>query len=1189
VVRNETGNLLRRALRRVGTALAILLVIAYLTIFGLLLAQRGRQGLPMQPLSVAVQALIATGNYILHHPATYYWHRQNIPALELVLTSFARSAALLVLALAIGALLGVPLGIVAASRRNRGKGGTSLFVLVLSIVGISTPSFLLAMLLWVLFLQLPRFHLSPLPAAGFGWDNHMILPALVLSVRPLAQVAQVTYVTLTGVLTDDYVRTARGKGLSGRWILLHHALPNIRIPVLTTLGTTLRYALSSLPVVEYFFLWTGLGLTLLQAIDAGTLYLVVDLTVALGLLFLVINLLLDLIYPLLDRRLAEADSVSEHLEDRVTLREQLAGLIAWAGTLHSWYRVAPQHPHAPAPPSLAVPAMDIPNPVSNELPESPHKSPTIGAHRHALRAPLLNPSLVAGGLLVLAFVALAFFGERLAAASPYVTHGVMMLAGKIGAPPYAPSPVFPWGSDQIGRDIQALVLAGGRRTLVLACTAALARVLAGSVLGGLAGWWRGGRLDQIVTGGVAVWAAFPATVFAMIIIQALGIQQGMWVFVVALCVVGWGEVAQFVRSQVVAVRPLPYIESARAVGARSNQVLLRHVFPNVLPALVVLTILELGGVLVLLAELGFLNVFMGGGFRAEITAGSTGAGQIFYYSDVPEWGALLANVRTWWRTYPWLAWYPGIFFFLAILAFNIWGEGIRRFLAETRFNVNRLFNRYALLGATAAVVGLVLALQAATPINQYWGQAAQFDANRALADIQALAGPGLDGRETGLPGGEGSARYIAKRMAEVGLFPAGEKNTYLQSYPCPRTHFTGQPSLAVLDGPAQGNLTYREDFTEFIGTVLSYGNAQGNVVGLALGPAPGTSGVDQYGLTRREDLAGKIVLMREGNVAHPNGSVVPGELIITANPAHLAHRLVFRKDENALVAATRSKPILYVSEEAGDRLLRTMGSSLAEFDRTIAGLAPGEVALTANGPRLNMAVPVKPGGDGLDEQCYNVIGFIPGTGSLQRLSSGESLDSQVIMLSAYYDGEGRGPDGTLYPGANDNASAVASLLEIARVLKTGVYAPAKTVVFVAWSEGERGKPLMVSDMMNAKTGFSQLKPEAVIELSGLGGGRGQGLALGQGSSYRLVQLLQRAAGRMGVETTTRGRDPHVGLPPAAPFGTRSALTAYVSWDGSDLLAHTPQDTPDAIDPARLRKAGQAVLLATTVLSREVNY
>lgn len=83
-----------------------------------------------------------------------------------------------------------------------------------------------------------------------GWDRHIILPVLVLAARPIAQISRVAYLTLSEVLAQDYVRTARSKGLSSRMVMWGHVYRNVAIPVLTTLGASLRFALSSLPMDE---------------------------------------------------------------------------------------------------------------------------------------------------------------------------------------------------------------------------------------------------------------------------------------------------------------------------------------------------------------------------------------------------------------------------------------------------------------------------------------------------------------------------------------------------------------------------------------------------------------------------------------------------------------------------------------------------------------------------------------------------------------------------------------------------------------------------------------------------------------------------------------------------------------------------------------------------------------------------
>ncbi len=1141
------------------------------------MAERGRERLPAEPLNALGEALEHTVAYLIYHPTTYYWHRQDVPVGDVVGTAFVNSAGLLIAALGIAVVIGVPLGASAALARRRRR---AITVIVLSILGVSIPSFMLAMLFWVVNIQLYRLGLPRLPVIGFGWDEHMVMPALVLATRPLAQIAQMTYVALSNVMGQDYIRTAQSKGLRHRVVLLRHALRNALIPIITTLGTSLRFSLASLPVVEFFFIWPGVGLTLLQAIELGMTFLVTDMIAALGLLFLLIHLLLEAIYVLIDPRLRSGVQAVERHDQR-TWQERWGDVQAmlaawWADLRRQFGGLRGQPAHLP------------PLPVRGEASIAAVEGAALASRssrRRIVRSVIANPALIVGTLLVAGFLVMAWRGEYMTQANPYETHGVMIVEGKLSAPPYPPSETFPWGTDPVGRDIQALVLSGARLTLVLALFGTLGRMAIGTFLGVLAGWWPGSWFDRLVNGGIATWAAFPATLFAMILILALGIQQGVWVFVVALSAVGWGEIAQFVRGQVMAIKPQPYIEAAQAVGARVDRLLSRHVMPNLLPSLLVLAVLETGGVLMLLAELGFLNIFMGGGFR--MTIGESGAMQpvVYVFSDVPEWGALLANIRNWWRTYPWMGWYPAVFFSLAILAFNLWGEGLRRFLDESRVNISRLFNRYTLLSIAVVMFGLGWVLQSTTPLSLYRRQAEMFDARRALADIQALASPRFAGRETGTPGAQAAAEYIAERMKEIGLFPAGRENTFFQTPPSPRFHLTDVPRLEVLS--EQGNvseaLRYRQDFVEYVGTTPTFGKGEGAVVGLALGPDPETAGRDPY---RIADLGlyENVIIVREDHIERINTGAVAATLVVTADAGKLQRKYLFGRTSALRPHQTETaSPVMWITPQVADRLLATAGSSLAQLDALASGLGRGEVALTGEGVNVRVAI-TGTLTEGLDEKYYHVIGYIPGIGS------GIGLDSHAIIVSAYYDGLGSGPDGTFYPGANDNASGVATLLEIARVLKEGPYPPEKTVVFVAWSGGERGEGLSTFEVMNAKIGFSSLTLEAVLELSGVGAGDGEAIAIGEGSSFRLIQLVQAAAGRMGATTTTRGRDPHYGLPVARTgFGGRSALSLYLSWDGSDRTAHTPDDTPETIDPEKLRRLGQTTLLTLTVLSREGDY
>jgi peptide/nickel transport system permease protein len=1160
--------------QRVGNAIITIVVIAYLTIFGLLLAERGREHLPAEPIGAIWQSAESLVDYFTNHPETYYWHRRTFPAFELVGEILSRSAGLLLCSMGAALILGIPLGIAAALSKRK---ISSAMVLTVSVLGISIPSFLLAMVFWIINIFVARtFATEVLPSAGFGWDLHLVMPALVLAMRPMAQLAQVTSITLKDVMQQDYIRTAYAKGLSWRDVRNRHALRNVLIPIFTTLGTSLRYSLASLIIVELFFDWPGVGLTLFEAIGQGEIFLIVDLILSLGLFFLVVNLALELLFPLLDARIADQNR-DESLEEEDSFggwwRKVFEMFNSWGTDARLNRRLRKEKSELPP-----LPHFEKRNEASSEK---------IGPKTNwswILRNLVTNPALIFGSIILLGLVWLVLFGPGLTSANPQQTNGVMLIEGEVYAPPFAPSSVFPWGSDYVGRDVQALVLHGARQTLTLAFFGMLARLVLGVFLGALAGWSQRGWLDRLVTGAVGVWAAFPFTLFAMILIQALGIQQGMWVFIFAVCVVGWGEIAQFVRGQVIAIKPQLYVESARSVGLRSDQIMIRHIVPNLMNGLIMLAALEMGGVLMLLAELGYLNIFLGGGFQAMI--GETGRMQavVAYYSDVPEWASMIANIRNWWRSYPWMVTYPGIAFFVSILAFNLTGEGLRRFLDENQINLSRLFNKYTFSAGIGLVVILNLVLQGASPISVYRPEALKFNTRNVLRDIQTLSAMEMQGRESGTPGAQKAADYIAQRMEEAGLLPAGEHGTYFQNLVNPRWHLTQLPTLAILNSntDVETSFRYREDFAE-LAISTSFGEADGQVVGLAFGEQTGPEGArDPYRMVN-SDASGWIVIVRGADLEKVHLGTVNGVLIVADDSFSVQQKDAYPFQPRRFIEIIDTAPVMVITPEVADRLLATGGSSLAEFERMTGSVAPGQFAMTSPGASLRMSLVPEMVEDLTQEFYTHVLGVYPGEGAIA------GLDSQVIIVSAYYDGLGVGPDGTVYPGANDNASGVAMLLEMARLLKESAYKPDKTVLFVAWAGGERAERLSVTNIMNARRGGNNLTVTTVIELSGVGYGNGNSIALSEESSYRLVRLFQSVADKLGIPTTTRGRNPHYGHEISFQFGARTALTLAVSWDGSDQLAHTVADTPEIIDPDKVYDIGSVTSLMLFVLARETDY
>ena len=228
----------------------------------------------------------------------------RISLADYLLISYANSMGLLLVALLSAAVVGLYIGGLAALTRWK---NLTLLLLLLTILGISAPSFFAGLLLRQGALNLSDTLGQRLVSmAGFGWDvKHMLMPVLVLAARPLAYLTRAAFLGLKRVMDEDYIRTAHSKGLTFSRIVNVHALRNVAVPMLTAFGVSIRFSLSTLPVVELFFSWPGMGLRLLEAMDARQSSVVVILASSLGMTFLLVNLLLDVSFRLIDPRIRE--------------------------------------------------------------------------------------------------------------------------------------------------------------------------------------------------------------------------------------------------------------------------------------------------------------------------------------------------------------------------------------------------------------------------------------------------------------------------------------------------------------------------------------------------------------------------------------------------------------------------------------------------------------------------------------------------------------------------------------------------------------------------------------------------------------------------------------------------------------------------------------------------------------------
>ncbi len=252
----------------------------------------------------------------------------------------------------------------------------------------------------------------------------------------------------------------------------------------------------------------------------------------------------------------------------------------------------------------------------------------------------------AGLIVVLVFALLAIFARQVAPYSPTDAALSTRLA--------PPSRAHWLGMDQQGRDLVSRIIYGGRISLVIGLIAVGVAGAIGLPIGAIAGY-RGGWAGTALMALIDILLAFPAILIAIIIVALIG--PGIRNAMVAIGIAQMPVYARLMRAEVIRLRSEVFVEAARAIGLSESRILVRHVFPNAVGPLIVQSTLNLAGAILSAAYLGFL------GLGAQ--------------PPTPEWGTMLSDGRTYLRTAPHVAIYPGFAVMLVVLGFNLFGDGLR--------------------------------------------------------------------------------------------------------------------------------------------------------------------------------------------------------------------------------------------------------------------------------------------------------------------------------------------------------------------------------------------------------------------------------------------------------------------------------------------------------------------------------
>lgn len=220
----------------------------------------------------------------------------NKPVASEVLSRFPATFNLALVSAAVSVLLAIPLGIIAAIKQNTIFDHVSM---VISLIGISMPAFWLALMLMLLFSVKLRW--LPVQGMNDGWKS-FILPSIAIGFMNMAAIARTTRSSMLDTVRQDYIRTARAKGISEKEVIFHHSFRNALIPTVTVVGVQLGGLMGGAVLTETVFAWPGLGRYVVQAVNARDTPAVMGCIILLAVAFSLVNLLVDLLYGFIDPR-----------------------------------------------------------------------------------------------------------------------------------------------------------------------------------------------------------------------------------------------------------------------------------------------------------------------------------------------------------------------------------------------------------------------------------------------------------------------------------------------------------------------------------------------------------------------------------------------------------------------------------------------------------------------------------------------------------------------------------------------------------------------------------------------------------------------------------------------------------------------------------------------------------------------
>ncbi len=418
----------------------------------------------------------------------------------------------------------------------------------------------------------------------------------------------------------------------------------------------------------------------------------------------------------------------------------------------------------------------------------------------------INIPLLLGSVILVFIIVLMVFPDMITSKSPYTLQHMRFSTEnnqlQVESAPYPPSSEFLFGSDDLGRDIFSYMVYGTRLTILLGIFMSLGQFLIAIPMAIMGGFGHK-TFKSIILQGNVIFSAIPALLISIIILQleffvSLNKVYSMLAFVLVITFVGWPKLGKLLMERVEAINQQPFIRGEVAIGKCRSKIAIENVIPHLVPEMLILFFMEIARNLSMMMQLGVFGVFIG---NLKIIKDSS-MGQLSYYnvSFEPEWASMLSTSRNMLGVAPWTVLFPALAFFMSVLGFNLFGEGLREILQKRQVRFMSAPKKILRFDRMSAIGILIILFIVSINTKAY-----DFEyENQLIEDFDQVLVGSEEARET--------VSHIENKMRELGIVPI-EEDDYKKPYAIGNVYQRLAQSMKVnIDGETQ-NMTEMVDFT----------------------------------------------------------------------------------------------------------------------------------------------------------------------------------------------------------------------------------------------------------------------------------------------------------------------------------------------------------------------------------------